>query len=114
MPFRSGELLRTWVAEFESAHPPQNVTIRVIPQDGDEGADTGLVGVRLLNSPAEIYIEPPAVAEDEWIATFEPREEFVHLKTGQVVLMAEAVGELAAVCAFLQEKGRALAASRKG
>lgn len=114
MPFRSMEMLRTWVAEFESAHPPRNVTIRVIPQDGDEGADTGLVGVRLLNSPAEIYVEPPAVAEDEWIVTFEPREEFVHLTTGQVVLMADAVGELAAVCAFLQEKGRALAANPEG
>ena len=51
MPFRSMKTLESWVAEFERIRGPIDGVIRVIPQDGSGGADTGLVAMRLPQSP---------------------------------------------------------------
>jgi hypothetical protein len=104
MPFRSLEVLQSWVAEFELIHAPRNGAVRVIPQDGDDGADTGLVAMRILNSPAEIYLEPPRSAGEEWTVTFEPREEPVRLGADDVRRIANELTTLAGLCAFLQTK----------
>jgi hypothetical protein len=104
MPFRSLEVLQSWVAEFELIHAPRNGAVRVIPQDGDDGADTGLVAMRILNSPTEIYLEPPRSAGEEWTVTFEPREEPVRLKADDVRRIANELATLAELCAFLQQK----------
>ena len=104
MTYRTIGTLRAWVAEFEEHHSLGASAIRVIPQDGEAEADTGLVAVRLLNSPTEIYIEPPARAREEWMITFEPRTEYVRLRSADVELMATGVSTLAQLCSFLQLK----------
>ena len=91
MPFRSIATLQSWVREFEQLNPEAPAAIRVIPQDGDEGADTGLVAMRVLNSPTEVYFEPPDPTQSEWTIVFEPREQPVQLTSSQVLVMAEGV-----------------------
>jgi hypothetical protein len=104
MPFRTIETLESWVAEFEQQNSAGASHIRVIPQDGDGGADTGLVGMRLPNSPTEIYIEPPTRPGEEWTVTFEPREDYVRLGAVAVQAIAVEMTKLARLCAFLQQK----------
>ena len=104
MPFRTIETLESWVAEFEQQDSAGASDIRVIPQDGDGGADTGLVGMRLPNSPTEIYIEPPTQPGEEWTVTFEPRENPVRLGAVAVQMIAVEMTTLARLCAFLQQK----------
>lgn len=104
MPFRSIAILQSWVQEFEQRSPASSGTIRVIPQDGEGGADTGLVAMRIRNSPTEIYIEPPGPSESEWSIVFEPREQPVRLGSSAVQAMGEEVSRLAFLCAFLQQK----------
>ena len=76
MPFRTMSTLQSWIDEFEQQGYSALTSVRVIPQDGGEDADTGLVAVRLPDSPVEIYIEPPPRGSgQEWSITFEPREQ---------------------------------------
>ncbi len=87
--------------------------IRVIPQDGADGEDAGLIAVRLPNSPTEIYIEPPSPGTGpEWTITFEPREQPVTLGSRAVARITEEVAALAALFTFLQEKSDAFVAKR--
>lgn len=104
MPFRSMTVLQRWVDEFKRLDYPAEGSIRVIPQDGELGADTGLVAVRLMNSPTEIYLEPPAESGLEWTIVFEAREEPVRLGASQVRELAAGLATLSALCAFLQQK----------
>lgn len=112
MAFRSIATLQSWVDEFEQRSYPVGAAIRVIPQDGSDGDDTGLVAVRLQDSPTEIYIEPPSeAAGPEWSITFEPREQPVTLGARAVARISEEVAVLAALCTFLQEKSDAFVAA---
>lgn len=113
MPFRSIATLQSWVDEFAQRSYDAGAAIRVIPQDGSDGGDTGLVAVRLQDSPTEIYIEPPStVSGPEWTITFEPREQPVTLGAHAVARIAEEVAVLAALCTFLQEKSDAFTETR--
>ncbi len=105
--YRTIETLQSWVEEFVAQQGVGAGAIRVIPQDGDDGADTGLVAMRLLNSPTEIYLEPPHGSVDEWTITFEPREEPVTLGSSAVSAMATEIARLAALCAYLQQRSDA-------
>lgn len=104
MPFHSIAILQAWVDEFVRLGHPVGGGIRVIPQDGAEGADTGLVAMRITNSPTEIYIQPPDAGEVEWTIMFEAREEPVRLRSSQLQEMAGEIATLATLCAFLQAK----------
>jgi hypothetical protein len=113
VPFRSLATLQSWVDEFAQRRNSAFTAVRVIPQDGSDGGDTGLVAVRLPDSPTEIYIEPPSPATGpEWTITFEPREEPVTLGARAVARMSEEVAVLAALCTFLQQKSDAFMARR--
>src|SRR5689334_22125095 len=103
MSFHSFETLVSWVMEFERSHTFAG-EVRVIPQDGSDGADTGLIAMRLVNSPAEIYIDPPDGTRSEWSVVFEPPEAEVRLGSAQLVTIAADVTALAQMCAFLQAK----------
>ncbi|MFH8248798.1 hypothetical protein ACH3VR_00340 [Microbacterium sp. B2969] len=107
MAFRSISTLQAWVEEFEKLGYPVGGVIRVIPQDGDAGADTGLVAMRVMDSPTEIYLEPPHSEEAEWTITFEPRMEQVTLRASAVKGIASEMATLSALCAFLQQKSEA-------
>src|SRR5690349_13722645 len=111
MPFRTMATLQSWVDEFNDRGYSVMSSVRVIPQDGSDGADTGLVAVRIPDSPTEIHIEPPPRGSGlEWTITFEPREEPVTLGSHAVAVVAKEVEALAALCTFLQEKSDAFLA----
>ncbi|MFH8248974.1 hypothetical protein ACH3VR_01235 [Microbacterium sp. B2969] len=111
LPFRTLIILQSWVDEFGDRGAPALSSIRVIPQDGAAGADTGLVAVRIPDSPTVIYIEPPPRGSPlEWTITFEPREEAVTLGAHAVARMAVEVTALADLCMFLQQKSEAFLA----
>lgn len=107
MPYRSMKVLQAWVDEFLELGLAGESTIRVLPQDGDEGADTGLVGVRLHHAPTEIYLQPPDADVSAWTVTFEPREDLVRLATPELEHLAVGMTTLASLCRFLQEKSDA-------
>lgn len=113
MPFRRFATLQAWVEEFEQLGYPLGGAIRVIPQDGEGNADTGLVAVRILDSPTEIYIEPPTSPGAEWMVMFEPREQPVKLGASAVKALAGELATLSALCSFLQEKSDAFLAQRR-
>ena len=111
MPFRTLAILQSWVNEFEERGVSGLSSVRVIPQDGSEGADTGLVAVEVPDSPTVIYIEPPPRGSGlEWTITFEPRENTVTRGARAVARMSEEVAGLAALCMFLQERSEAFLA----
>ena len=112
MPFRRFGTLQAWVEEFEQLGYPLGGSIRVIPQDGEAEADTGLVAVRILDSPTEIYIEPPAAPGAEWTIMFEPREQPVKLGASAVKALASELATLSALCSFLQQKSDSFLAQR--
>ena len=45
MPFRSLSTLESWLDEFRSLGYPLEGSVKVMGQDGEDGANTGLVGV---------------------------------------------------------------------
>lgn len=104
---RSRSTLEHWVEEFRTLHLPGDAVVRVMIQDGADGADTGLVGYRMPNSPTEIYIQPLLPGGAEWGITFEPRDESVTLPAPDVKELATELDTLAALCAFLQAKSLA-------
>ena len=108
MPYRTLAILQSWVDEFGRRGDSGLCSIRVIPQDGSAGADTGLVAVQMPNAPTVIYLQPPPRGSAQaWSIMFEPREQPVSLAADAMAKMSEDVAALAALCAFLQEKSDA-------
>ena len=108
MPYRTLATLQSWVDEFARRGDPRLGSIRAIPQDGSDGADTGLVAVQLPDSPTVIYLEPPAPGSGRpWSITFEPREQSVTLGAHAIGKMADEIGALAELCVFLEAKSEA-------
>ena len=107
MPFRSMNTLESWLEEFRQLGYPIAGTIRVIQQDGDEGANTGLVAVNLAHASTVTYIQPDPDGSPEWLVTMEPRESAVTLDSESVMGLATELSVVSALCAFLQAKSRA-------
>jgi hypothetical protein len=74
MPFRNLDTLESWLEDFRSLGYPDSV-VRVMPQDGEDGSNTGLVGVHLENAPTVVYIQPESTESTRWVVTFESRED---------------------------------------
>lgn len=107
MPFRSLETLEAWLAEYRELGGPRADSARVIVQDGDGGANTGLVTVKLDRASTVVIIQPGTDGAAGWIATMEPREENVELDaTGLLELSAE-LAAVSNLCAFLEARARA-------
>lgn len=112
MPYRSIDTLQSWVDEYVRRDSGREGQIRVIPQDGEGGADTGLVAFRLRNSPTEVYIEPPDGDSGEWTVTFEPRTETVRITCSTMQVLADETASVATLCRFLQDKSDAFLRAR--
>ncbi len=76
-------------------------------QDGDDGANTGLVGVTLPNAETVVYIQPESATSTRWLVTFEAREVQVELDSAAVLKLASELTTVSALCAFLQAKSEA-------
>ncbi|WEK13479.1 MAG: hypothetical protein P0Y48_13625 [Candidatus Microbacterium phytovorans] len=103
MPFRSRETLEHWLAEFHDARGAGDL-IRVIVQDGTEGADTGLVVVPLQNATVSVFMEPIDIGDARWRITIEPQPDTTILSSHQLHGMAVELQVAAELCAFLEAK----------
>lgn len=107
MPFRNSVTLETWLEEFRSKGYLIDGSVKVMDQDGEDGADTGLVGVTLAYSSAVAYIQPETTTSTRWLVTFEARETQVDLDAATVLKLAAELTTVSALCAFMEEKSRA-------
>jgi hypothetical protein len=105
MPFRSLSTLQSWLDEFEALGYPLGGSAKVIPQDGDDGADTGLIVFQLANAPTLAYMQPDMTAL-EWLITMEAREEAASMNPATVMNLASELSVLSTLGMFLQTKSR--------
>lgn len=111
MPFRSRATLESWLDEFRALGYPMPGGLRVIQQDGDGGANTGLVVVELVNAPTSIYVQPIVQGSPRWVVSFEAREKQVELDPAGVAGLASELAVVSALCAFLQAKANSFTAA---
>ncbi|WP_169582097.1 MULTISPECIES: hypothetical protein [Microbacterium] len=57
MPFRNKQTLEAWLDEFVAMGYAMPERIRVVQQDGEGGANTGLVVLNLENPPTVIAVQ---------------------------------------------------------
>jgi hypothetical protein len=107
MAFRNLETLEAWLAEYRALGRPLAGAARVTVQDGDGGANTGLVIVRLGHAPTGVFIQPATQDASGWVATMEPREEILVLDPAGLRELSAELAAVADLCAFLEEKSRA-------
>lgn len=112
MPFRTKETLEAWLAEFAELGYPLSDRLRVMPQDGSDGHDTGLIGLDLINAGTVTYLQPEPIGSTHWAVTFEAREQDVTLAAGRALELSTELAMLSALCAFLQTKSVAFLAER--
>ena len=108
MAFRSREVLEAWVEEFLALGYPLAGTLRVMDQDGGDGADTGLVGVHLAHASTITYLQPETPTSHRWVVALDPREETVVLDSPGLLHLATELSTVSALCAFLQAKSAGL------
>jgi hypothetical protein len=105
MPYRSKERLQEWVAEFQSERPG-NVpgAIDVLTHDGGAGADTGLVIMRMIDLPADVYLHPVGPGDPNWQVNFGPRTRELALSASQLRGLSRELDAAASLCEFLERK----------
>jgi len=103
MPFRSKETLEQWVNDFHDARDAGDL-VRVLVQDGSEGADTGLVIVPLRNATVSVFMEPVEIGDARWRVTLEPQPDFTILSSHQLHALSAELAVAAELCAFLEAR----------
>ena len=106
MSFRSAGTLEAWLDEFHALGYSVLGSLKVIPQDGQDGANTGLVAVGLANAPTVTYIQPEAEGSTRWVVTLEPRDTPVVLGAAELLSLSSELAIASALCAFLQAKSQ--------
>jgi hypothetical protein len=101
MNFRSRDTLQAWLTEFQQLDYPSDRTLRVIEQDGADGADTGLVALQLAGG-LSAYVQPDR--DDTWVLTFEHGEESFELDAATISRLSSELATVSALCGFLQAK----------
>ena len=107
MPFRSLVTLKSWLDEFREIEDVGSGLLKVIQQDGDGGADTGLVACQLETPDSWAYIQPELPGSARWMVTLEPREYAVSMDAGEVRALAGRLALLSELCSFLEAKSEA-------
>jgi len=104
MPFRSKETIEAWLDEFRSLGYAIAGSVKVMQQDGEDGSNTGLVGMQLANASTSIYVHPEAPYATRWVVTMERRDEAISLDAAAVMELSTELQILSALCTFLQAK----------
>jgi hypothetical protein len=99
--------LRSWLDEFSELENVTPGALKVIQQDGDGGANTGLVAFRFENASTVAYVQPERPGSMTWMVTLEPRESSITIDAAEVRDLADELALLSALCAFLQAKSEA-------
>jgi hypothetical protein len=107
MPFRNASTLNRWLDEFDRLGYPSVGELRVITQDGANGADTGLIAVRLAHADTSVYIQPESHDSTKWMVTLEARDEAVSLDAAALFRLSGELSTVSVLCAFLQSKSGA-------
>lgn len=107
MPFRSKETLEAWIREFGQMGYSMPDEVRVIEQDGEGGANTGLVAITLTVPATVISVQPRAPYALDWVVGIEPREEAVSISGPATLEYSRVLATLSVLCAFLQTKSEA-------
>lgn len=107
MPFHSQEMLEQWLGEFAQLGYSISERVKVIPQDGTDGLDTGLIALNLLDSMTLTYIQPEPLGSVHWGITFEAREDDLKLNAGRTLELAGELTMVSVLCTFLQTKSMA-------
>ncbi|WP_125131257.1 hypothetical protein [Microbacterium sp. 10M-3C3] len=107
MTFLTIATLEEWIDQFRALGYAVPDDVRVVPQDGGEGADTGLVVATLDSVPTKLYIQPVEVGSLDWCVTFEPRAEASATNAATVMGIATELMVISALCAFLEARARA-------
>lgn len=102
MPYRTQAVLQNWLEEFRSGG--HEVHGHVALQDGSDGADTGLVIVRLMNATTEMFMQPVAPGDQRWEITLQARANDVVVTPEQLEELSAELQRAAALCRFLREK----------
>jgi hypothetical protein len=107
MTFRSKQTLDAWIEEFQRFG--YSLAVKVIPQDGSLGRDTGLVAITMMNAQTVTYIEPDVPGGNTWRITFEARETDLRLGAGAALALSTELAMVSRLCAFLETKSHAFA-----
>ncbi|GAA2250378.1 protein-L-isoaspartate carboxylmethyltransferase [Herbiconiux moechotypicola] len=117
MPFRSKETLERWIADYAADHTDA-AAFEVLRQDGSDGADTGLVVVRLEKATTEVYMQPVAPGDPHWEVVFGARADELSLDPQGVLDLAAELVATAALCTYLEGRSQqhldAQAAAERG
>ncbi|MDN3495327.1 hypothetical protein QL996_05260 [Planococcus sp. APC 4015] len=106
MPYRNLATLESWLTEFRDLGYEVAGSLKVIVQDGDAGADTGLVGVHLAYASTAVYVQPVPGGIGRWEATMEPRDDAVVLDAAGLLRLSGELAMLSTLCTFLQTKSQ--------
>jgi hypothetical protein len=107
MAFRNLATLESWLAEYRAQGKPGADAARVMVQDGEGGANTGLVFFRLGHAPTGVFIQPATQDATGWVATMEPREENLVLDAAGCLKLSAELAAVSELCAFLEAKSQA-------
>ncbi|WP_461471298.1 hypothetical protein [Microbacterium sp. HJ5] len=99
--------MESWLAEYRALEKPQGDAARVMVQDGEDGANTGLVVFRLGQAPTGVYIQPADQDPTKWVATMEAREENLVLDPAGLLGLSAELAAVSELCAFLEQKSQA-------
>lgn len=98
------EALDAWVEEFKTLNLDVSEGTKVMVQDGEDGRDTGLIGVRLQHVSTTAYLQLESLESGRWLATFEARDAAVVQDAAALLELSKEIATIAALCAFLQAK----------
>ena len=104
VPFRSKDLLETWLDEFAASGAGGGGGAYVADQEPLDGVDSGLVIFPLSNATTSVYLAPVAVGAPDWRVTFEAQPEVTELSPSAVYDLCRELSYAADLCAFLQLK----------
>lgn len=107
MPFHSKEMLEQWLEEFAGLGYSISDRVKVVPQDGADGLDTGLIALNLLDSMTLTYIQPEPLGSIHWGITFEARERDLKMNAGRTLELSGELAMVSILCTFLQTKSLA-------
>ena len=108
MPFRTMTTLQSWIDDFRALGYDDAGILRVIPQDGEDESDTGLIAARLKSVSTTFYIAPETEpGATGWAVTFEPRENAAPLGSARVLALSGELAMLSVLCTFLEARAAA-------
>lgn len=102
MPFRSKDLLQSWLEEFAAGGGGD--AAYVADQEPVDGVDSGLVIFPLAKATTSVYLAPIAVDVPDWRVTFEAQPEVTELSPAEVYELTREIATAADLCSFLQRK----------